>query len=237
MIAIFKREIRAYFTSPLGYFFIAVFLILNGAIFALCTLQQGSESNLARYFTSILFAFVILIPLLTMRSFAEERKAKTEQLLLTSPVTLPGMVCGKFFASYVMFLMTLLVGLFDLYPLYKFSEDAPNTPRIIGYIIGIALVGAAFVAVGIFISSLTENQLIASLGTMAVLLLFLVTSFLNDYIPFPWLRSVLSWFSIYSRYGNFTYGYFDFAALLYYASICFVFLFLTVRVYEKRRWS
>ncbi len=237
MIAIFKREIRAYFTSPLGYFFIGVFLALNGAIFSYSTLQRGADSNLATYFTSILFAFVILVPLLTMRSFAEERKAKTEQLLLTSPVTLPGMVCGKFFASYAMFLMTLFVGLFSLYPLYKFSEETPNTPRIIGYIIGIMLVGAAFVAVGIFVSSLTENQLIASLGTMAILLLFLVTSFLNQYIPFAWLRSALSWVSIYSRYGNFTYGYFDFAAILYYASISFVFLFLTVRVYEKRRWS
>ena len=99
------------------------------------------------------------------------------------------------------------------------------------------LLGAAFVAIGVFISSLTENQLTAAVGTIAILIFMLMINFLNEYIDFAAVRVVLNWLSIYSRFFNFTYGIFDFAALVYYASITIVFLFLTVRVYEKRRWE
>ena len=235
MLAIFKREMRAYFTSPLGYVFIAVFLAANGFIFATSTIQEGTDSSVANYFTMLLFVFIILVPLLTMRSLSEERKLKTEQLLLTSPVSLPGMVMGKFLSAFAMFAATYLVGCLNFYALYKFGT--PSTARLFGYSISILLVGAAFVAIGIFMSSLTENQLIAAISTMAVIAGFLVIGMLNSYIPFAWLRTVLDWISIYTRFGNFTYGIFDFSAVLYYASICFIFLFLTVRVYEKRRWE
>ena len=108
-------------------------------------------------------------------------------------------------------------------------------PEIIS--IAILLLGGAFIAIGIFISSLTENQLTAIMGTMAVLILTILCSFLNSYIDSYPVRVVLSWISIYSRFANFTKGVFDYAAVAYYASIMFIFLFLTVRVYEKRRWE
>jgi ABC-2 type transport system permease protein len=103
--------------------------------------------------------------------------------------------------------------------------------------LAVLLIGAAFIAIGIFVSSLTENQFVSAIGTIVLMGSFLVIGMLNSAIPFAPVREVLSWLSVYSRYGNFTRGYLDFGALLYYTSISFVFLFLTVRIYEKRRWS
>ena len=235
MFAIFKREMRSYLTSPLGYVFIGVFLAANGLLFSYCTLEAGSDSSVGSYFTMLMFVFIILIPLLTMKSLSEERKLRTEQLYLTSPVSLGGIVAGKFFSAYAMFALTFLLGCTNFYTLYKFGD--PNTARIFGYCIATLLIGAAFIAVGIFISSLTENQLIAAIGTIAALGLFLAIGLASSYIPYEWLRVALNWLSIYTRFSNFTFGIFDFASVLYYASICFVFLFLTVRVYERRRWA
>ncbi len=238
MLAVFKRDFVSYFTTPAGYVFMAVFLAVNGGVFSLFTLQEGVDSSVSSYFTTMIFALIVVIPLLTMKTFSEEKRQKTEQLLMTSPVSLGGMVFGKFLAAYALFAGTFLIGCLNYTTLYRFAaEDKPNTASLAGSTIALLLLGAAFVAVGLFVSSLTENQIVAAVGTMALIGLLLVLSMLNSYIPFPWLREALSWLSVYSRFSNFTYGIFDFAAVLYYASICFVFLFLTVRIYEKRRWA
>ena len=113
----------------------------------------------------------------------------------------------------------------------------PEGGIILGNIIAITLVGAAFIAVGIFVSSLTENQLAAAIGTFGILLAMLGIGLLSSVIPWYPVRYVLGWFSILTRYSNFTNGFFDFAALFYYASVCFIFLFLTCRVLERRRYS
>jgi ABC-2 type transport system permease protein len=111
------------------------------------------------------------------------------------------------------------------------------TGQLIGNLVGLLLIGAAFIALGAFISALTENQLAAAVITISVIALMLGLGLVNSLIDIYWIRAVLSWISIYSRFGNFQNGLFDFASILYYASICFVFVFLTVRVYEKRRWN
>jgi len=108
---------------------------------------------------------------------------------------------------------------------------------LIGHLFGILLIGAACISIGVFISSLTENQLIAAIGSMAILLFFIMISFVSPYINSAWLRTILSWVSLMDRYNAFGNGIFDFNALLYYSSLSVVFLFLTVRVFEKRRWS
>ena len=110
------------------------------------------------------------------------------------------------------------------------------TGQIVGNLVGILLVGAAFIALGTFISALTENQLAAAVITISTVVFLLGIGFVGSLINTYWIRAVISWISVYSRFGNFQNGLFDFAAILYYASICFVFVFLTVRVYEKRRW-
>lgn len=244
MLAIYKREMRAYFTSPIGYIYIAAYLAVSGFLFSMFTVQAvigGSDTDLAMYFTIMIFVFAVIIPLLTMKSLSEERKMKTEQLLLTAPVSLPAMITAKFLAAYTMFAGTYLISCLDYYVLFRYAPDALTVPNLRatlnGYSIAILLLGGAFVAVGLFVSSLTENQITAVIGTMAILMASLLCAFLNQYIDVYAVRAVLSWLSIFSRFTNFTFGMFDYAALLYYISIMFIFLFLTVRVYEKRRWS
>ncbi len=244
MTAIFKKDLRSYFTTPVGYIYMAIFFAVNGGLFSLNTLLEGSDSQVSVYFTTLIFALVILIPLLTMKTFSEEKKLKTEQLLMTSPVSLGGMVMGKFLAAYTVFAGSFLLSCFNFTTLFRFGPknlsgtgSAYNGAILLGSVIAVLLIGAAYVAIGVFVSSLTENQMAAAIGTIGMILLFLVISLLNSYIPFAPVRQVLSWLSIYSRFSNFTYGVFDFSATLYYCSICFVFLFLAVRVYEKRRWA
>ncbi len=244
MFAIFKRDLRSYFTTPVGYVYMAIFLAVNGGAFSLFTLLEGDRSSVRNYFTAMIFALIVLIPILTMKTFSEEKKLKTEQLLMTSRVSLGGMVMGKFLAAYTVFAGTFLLGcinftaLFEYGPMnYDGTASEYNGAVLIGSVIAVLLIGAAFVAIGLFISSLTENQIISILVTVAVMGLFLVIGMLNSSIPFAPVREVLSWLSIYTRFANFTYGVFDFNAVLYYVSISFVFLFLTVRIYEKRRWA
>ena len=234
MLAIYKRELRSYFTTPIGYVFIAVFLAVSGFSFALTTLQTQS-SDVSLYFQFLMFAYIVILPLLTMKTFAEERRTRTEQLLLTAPVSLTGMVLAKFLAAFTMFFGTLLVSAVYFFPLSLYGEV--NWPRVWGSMFAMVLIGMTFIAIGIFVSSLTENQFTASLGTIGILLALMIVAMVNSLIDSYVVRSVLDWISIYSRYANFTYGIFDFGAVVYYISICVVFLFLTVRVFEKRRWS
>ena len=237
MTAIYKREMLSYFTSPIGYVFVAVFLALNAFIFSICTLMEGESSSVGSYFTMVMFIFIILVPLLTMKGFSEERRMRTEQLLLTSPVSLFGMVFAKFLAAFTMFGGTYIFGShFNNAVLYKYCEE-PNGAVLVSDSVGILLIGAAFIAIGLFVSSLTENQLVAAVGTMGILIFLLLVGLLTSYIDSYVVRTVIDWISIYSRFGNFGYGILDPATIVYYFSICFVFMFLTVRIYEKRRWS
>ncbi len=235
MLAIYKRELRSYFSTSIGYIFVGIFLALSGAIFSYATLQQFENSDPSMYFTFMLFGFVVILPLLTMKLFSEERKLKTEQLLLTSPISLWSMVLAKYLAAYTIFASTFLVSCLNFLILYGYGK--PETAIILGNIISILLVGSAFIAVGVFVSALTENQLIAAFGTMAILFLLLALGFVGTYVNFTPLRIVINWLSIFTRFIPFTYGQFDIGATVYYASIAFTFLFLTVRVFEKRRWE
>ena len=234
MLAIYKKEMRTYFTTPLGYVFIAVFLAVSGFVFAFSTFQTQT-SDVSGYFQMMIFGYIVIIPLLTMRSFAEERRTRTEQLLMTSPVTIPAMVFAKFLAAFTMFAGTVLLSCVYYLPLFGYGE--PNVGRAVGCLIAMLLLGMCFIAVGIFVSTLTESTVTASIGTMTILLVFVVAAIFNNLIDSYVIRSVLSWISVYSRYVNFTYGIFDIAAAVYYVSITAVFLFLAIRVYERRRYA
>jgi ABC-2 type transport system permease protein len=249
MLAIFKKELRSYFISAIGYVYVGVFLAVSALLLCYTTLASSSY-NTSGYFTYLLFTFIILIPLLTMRLLSEEKKLRTEQLLLTAPVTIWGMVFGKFLAAFTLFGGSLLVSCINFIPLYAygFEESAaadiggsifigPSTGQIVGCLVGILLIGAAFIALGMFISSLTENQLAAAVVTVTVIIIMLALSIVNNYIETYAVRVVIDWICVLSRFSMFSAGYFDFAALLYYASITAIFLLLAVRVYDKRRWG
>lgn len=257
MRAIYRKELRSYFINPIGYIYLGVFLVAAALLFYFTVLASATYST-ASYFTILVAALVVLVPLLTMRLFAEEKKLKTEQLLLTAPITLTGMVLGKYFAALTMYAAGVLASCINFIPLYMIASAeradeteslrsiiGPVTGEIVGGVVALLLVGAALIAVGTFISSLTENQLsaaIISIGAIGGMTLIGLLTQISDadgqpWIRFAWIRAVLNWISVLSRFSNFTNGIFDFAALFYYFSIAFVFLFLTVRVYEKRRWG
>lgn len=248
MLAIFKKELRSYFINPIGYVYVGVFLTIAALLCCFSTLLSSSY-DVTGYFMYMLVALIILIPILTMRLFSEERKMRTEQLLLTAPVSLTGMVLGKFFAALTLYASTLLLSCVNFIPLYVIAaaerggQDTvvnrigPVTGQLVGCLISLLLIGAAFIAVGTFISALTENQLAAAVLTIAVIGVMVGIGLISSFINVYWIRVALSWVSVLSRFGNFTNGLFDYAAILYYVSLSFIFLFLTVRVYEKRRWS
>ena len=236
MFAIYKREMRAYFTSPVGYMFCAIFFAVSAFLFMLNTVQAGENSNFPSYFSILLFLFIVIIPLLTMKLISEERKMRTDQLITTAPVTLAGIVIGKYLAALTMFGGSFILSSIVYYiPLALYGE--PNAALYIGCVIGVFLVGSAFISVGIFISSLTENQFISALGTIGAIVFLLFVGSLNSYINSEAVRNFLAGLSITSRYAYFANGIFSYDSLIYFISLSAVFLFLTVRVFEKRRWS
>ena len=226
---------RSYFTGVIGYVFLVLFLAVGGAIFCLTTLFSMSAS-VATYYTYMLLVCAVILPLLTMKSFSDERRTKTEQLLLTAPVSLSGMVMGKFFAAYTMFSGALVVN--SLYFLILYRYAAVKTAMLIGNVIALLLVGMVFIAIGLFVSAITENQLSAAVGTMAIIIVFLAIGLINTLLPNEyWLRYVINALSVFSRFQTFTNGYFDLSSLVYYLSVSAIFLYLTVRVYDRRRYS
>ncbi len=235
MFAIYKKELRTYFTTFIGYVFIAAFLVMSSVLFIISTLSQGADADITSYYTLVILAFVVLIPLLTMKLFSEEKRQKTEVLLLTSPVSLFGIVLAKYLAAFTMFAATLIASCVNLIPLYMYGEQ--NTGVILGNLFSVLLIGSGFIAIGVFISSLTENQLVSAVCTIGAIMLLLAVGMLSTSIGFQPLREVLNFFSIFNRYTYFTYGIVDYSALIYYFSITVIFLFLTVRVFERRRWA
>lgn len=236
MGSIYKREMKSYFTTMVGYIYMAIFFLVSAFFFMQYTVQAGENSDPASYFQIILYLFIIVIPLITMKLVSEERKMKTEQLLLTAPVSLWGIIIAKFLAAFTLFGSAFIVSSIIYYiPLATYGS--PNIAIYVGSVFAILLVGMAFISIGIFISSLTENQFIAAFGTIASIIVLLLINRLESYINSSFVRTIIDNISIISRYNSFTNGIFDYAALVYFITITALFLFLSVRVFEKRRWS
>ena len=233
MLAIMRRELAAYFRSPVGYIFLAVFYFFSGYFFFANNLF-GMNADLGGVFNGLYTLLLFLIPILTMRLLSEERKNKTDQALLTAPVSLTGMVLGKYLASVIVFAIGLAITF--VYALVIASITHPNWGLIFGNLLATLLLGMALISIGIFISSLSENQVIAAVGGFAVGLFFLLVGAMRAVFTGVTGR-IIEAISFYERYFSFALGIFRFADILYFISVCAVFLFLTVRVFEKRRWS
>jgi ABC-2 type transport system permease protein len=287
MFAIFKRELKAYFLTPIGFLYMGLFLLLTGIFFFFDNLMSG-RSQFTGFLGSVLFIYLFAIPLLTMRLFSEEKKQKTDQLLLTSPVSISGIVCGKFLAALAVYCGTLVVTM--LYAAVIAVYGDLQTWETVGSYIGFIFLGASYISLGIFVSALTENQLTAALvsffsllviwlidpvisivpsdtragiiSAVALLLAILIFLFFSTRnwvivlgaailgclaigglylfkqgIFFGFISKVMGWFSLNRRYQSFAMGLLKFDSLLYYASFSGLFLFLTVRLIEKRRWN
>lgn len=243
MKAIFKREFESYFKSPLGYIFLALFLAFSALVFFSTNISYGT-TIMTNYFMSICYIFVVVVPLLTMKLFSEERKMKTDQLLLTSPVKVIEIVMGKFLSGIAV--LGIAVGSTLLYLLFMRLYGNPAVMQsLVGYF-GIMLYGAMLTAMGMFISSLTQSQVVSAIATLALvgLLTFVggirvdfttlftgVFSFLGTF-----LNGALEFIDINTRFSDFASGTLNIVPLVYFLSITALFILLTVRVIERRRW-
>ncbi len=233
MIAVFRRDMQGFFRSPLGYVYIGAFLaIMNLYFFATCVL--ASSSDVGSVFSNMLIVFLFLMPILTMRLFSEEYKQGTDRLLLTAPVSVWEIVGGKFFAAVGVLLTALLctlpwIGIIALF-------GTPAWADILGCYIAVLCASAVFAAMGLFLSSLTESQLIAAVLSFALFLGLYVADMLSYSMDSSRLPGrLLSWLSIFTRYDSFMSGQFSLGNLIYFLSLTGLFLFFTARVLERRR--
>ncbi len=167
MWAVFKKELKTYFLSPIGYIGVGIFMIMYSIFFYLTTIAYGSLFMGEIYYATARYGLLIMIPLLTMRLFSEERKTGTEQLLLTSPRSVTSIVLGKFFAALAVILITLVLSI--IFPIIISFFGKINIPTLIVTMLGFILVAMAAISIGMLASSITENQIIAAIITIVVL--------------------------------------------------------------------
>lgn len=234
MSAIYKREIHSYFTTASGYVFLAVFYALSGFFFYSVNLA-GSTTNLGGLFSTLLLVWVFLIPILTMRLLSEERHQKTDQLLLTAPVRLSNIVFGKFLAAFTIF--GAGIGIVVIYALVLAGLGKVDFWATLGSFVGMALLGAGLISIGLFISSLTENQVVSAVASIFIMLLLYLIDSISSAVSNSVLSAIVTKISIFSRYQNFSLGVFNLSDAVFYISVTAIFLFLTVRLLEKRRWA
>ncbi len=287
MTAIFLREFKGYFNSMLGWVLTGVMLLFGGLYFTAVNLQ-GGYTDLSYTLYSFIIVLLIFVPLLCMRSFAEEKRSRTDQLLLTSPVSIPGIVMGKYLSLLAMFAVPL--GVYALYPLLMKALGAANFAASYSGLLAYFFLGAALIAVCMYLSTLTENQIVAALSGFGVLLVCYLMSAIQTLFTagsslalvvfaiilgaaslIIGLRSrslvlgggvfavgcialavlfsvrsaalttafsaVLGALALFEPFLNFVNGLFDVTALVYYAGVAGLFLFLTGQALEKRRWN
>ena len=287
MKAIYKREIKMYFNSMIGYVFIAFFVLITAVYFSIQNIFALSP-DFQYVFSSVIMMFLILGPMLTMRLLSEEKKQKTDQLLLTSPVSIPSIVLGKYFAAVTVFLISLVIT--GIFPIILSFFGTVAVAQILGTYIGFFLLGSSFIAVGLWISSITDNQIVSAVATFVAIFLLLmvqtivkaasgsqgfslmfagiialvvafyfyyntknseisITLFIIEMAVLLLLyfvkRSIFTglagkfamMFAVLTRFHNFAMGLLDVSSIVYFISFIAVFLYFTIRVIEKRRWS
>lgn len=236
MTAIFKREFKSYFHSFIGCLFISIILCITGIYVTVYNLLSGYP-NISYALSGIIFIFIISVPILTMRILAEEKRQKTDQLILTAPVSVGRIVAGKFFALAAVFTIPVLV--ICIYPLALSIFGTVAFSEAYVAIFAFYLYGLNCIAIGVFISSLTESQVIAAVISFAVLFLGYIMAGICNMISLTgnFLTKILSSFDLISRFEDLAGGTFDLKSVVYYVSLILLALFLTTQSIQKRRYS
>ena len=234
MWSICKKELKSYFYSPIAYTFMAIYLFITGLFFWINNLLSAS-ADFVSVLESLTLTFIFTVPVLTMRLFSEERKSKTDQMLLTAPIRLSGVVLGKYFAALILYAITIVTTF--IYPIILAVLGEPDMAVIFAGYLGFFLLGAVMIAVGLLISCLTTSQITAAVATFAAILFLYMADTFTASISTPWLATALEAVSVFSRYNDFTIGIIGLSPMIYFISMSGIFLFLTVRVIERRRWS
>ncbi len=232
MKSIIKKELCIYFNTPIAWVFISVLVCVGSILFSLFNLF-ASSSGVGPIFSILPTVFIVMTPLLTMRLIAEERSLKTDQLLLTSPISVSAIVWGKLISAVIIF--TIAIVIMFMYPIIlSFYSDVDWGTVLTNYL-GFFLFGSALISIGLFISSLTENQFTSAILTIAVLLAMFLISYLTDTLGFAPIDFLLDILKITRRFDGFFTGFIRLADVLYYVSITVIFALLTIYRIEKRK--
>lgn len=253
LLALIRKELRTYFASPVAYVVAAVFLLISGFLYysivtivarqSLQFLQfQGftpqfsiNEMILRPTYRNMTVILVLIAPLLTMRLFAEEMKSRTMELLMTSPVSIAVLVAGKYLAALILYL--LMLGLTAYMPILMALFGSVEWGPILSGYLGLFLVGAVFLAIGLFASTVTENQIIAASTAFGLLLVLWLLGWASAAAGSTGLGQVLAYLSLFEHLDNFMKGVVAAADITYFVSLIAFALFLAHRVVESRRWA
>lgn len=234
MGAIYRREMGAFFTSGLAYVFLSVFTLVSGIFFFFGVIGSAT-SNMSSLFSNMFTIVLFLIPILTMKLMSEEKKNRTDQGLLTAPIGLWSIVLGKYFAALTLFIIAESVVF--IYAIFIAVYGNVLWASLLGNYFAMLFLGAAFIAVGLFVSSLTENQMASAVASMLALFVLYLFDSLASNISNEVIQKVMLSLSFYSRYIEFTQGVFNLSSVVFFISAAFIFNFFTVRVLDKRRWG
>lgn len=232
-LAIAWREAKAYFTTPTAYVVGGMFVVFTGIYFVNAAIRPFAEASVRSFVDPASFFFILLGPLLTMRLLSEEQKMGTLELLLTAPVRDWEVVMGKYMASLLILVITIALTGYYVVVLYWFAD--PDTGPVLSAYLGLVLYGAAALAVGLLASSLSSNQIVAAVVGMGVLLPMSFTSVVASRLSGV-ASQVVNGLSLEAHLGDLTRGVVDVGSIVYFVSVAAVFLFLTVRSLETRRW-
>ena len=214
------------------------FLLIAGIFFTFGNIMSAS-SSVGTLFSNITFIFILIVPILTMKLMSDERKSKTDQLLLTSPLSLWSIVLGKFFAACTVFLLTLVCT--GVYVIILSAYGNVSGMEVFVNYLGFFLMGCCLISVGLFMSTLSENQVASAISTFGVILfLYLLDSIISSMSSvtmLSWLCTALKWVSLFARFTDFSSGILSLTGVIYMISFAGIFLLLTVYTIEKRRWS
>jgi ABC-2 type transport system permease protein len=235
VIAIYKRELKAYFTSPIAYIIIIALVFYTAISFIQYNLYYAIADT-SYVFSSAFSIMIILMPLLTMRLFTEERRQKTDQCLLCAPISLPSIVGGKMLAACTVLFGSMLIFILYAFTLYGLAGKLAWAV-FWGNFLGLFLLGTAYIAIGTFISSTTENQVVSAIISFIVCMLLYQIDMIAVNIPNKLISDILTQVGFYTRYNEFASGLMSLPAVFFFVSVSLVFGFLTVQLLERRRWS
>jgi ABC-2 type transport system permease protein len=233
---IFRKELGSYFASPVGYVFIIFYLLVsNGFFFFVQDFFRTGQASMRDYFAILPWVFLIFVPAISMRLWAEEKKVGTLEVLLTMPLRESEAVLGKFLAGFAFLAITLAFSI--TVPISVGLVGRPDWGLIVASYLGALLLGAAYLSVGLWISSLTESQVVAFIVSVTVIFAMLAAGILPVYLgSLGWLAAVCEYASLLSHFQNIIRGVLDSRDVVYYLSVIALFLFLNAKNIEARKW-
>ncbi len=234
MSAIFKREFKSYFSTPIGYIILAAFYFFLGLYFMMIfTLGSPKVEDVISQMVTVC---IFIMPIITMRLMSEDRRQKVDQALLTAPVSLTGIVLGKFFAALAVFALGFAPTI--IFEAIIMAYVSVNVLTYIYALIGILLLGSTLIAIGMFISSLTESSVVSAILTLVInILIILFIPYLAESISVEWIAKVFENLAFVNKYSSFGENLFSIPDIFYFVSFTAAFIFLCVRALEKRRWA